>query len=152
MIAATTGSILVLMKKNSTSRVLRTGRSESANAHGVASSRTRIVDTMVANAEFATYGQMPLSNTALYCERVGEKNRCGVLVYAWTSVLKDVITIHRTGKKNTMPTIQPTTPRGRLLPRFFRGVTRRGAALARPASAVLMSALVMPPAPSRRTR
>ena len=32
MIAATTGSIFVLMKKNSTSRVLRTGRSDSANA------------------------------------------------------------------------------------------------------------------------
>src|SRR5882757_1960380 len=151
MIAATTGSILVL-KKNSTTRVLRTGRSESANAHGVASSRTRIVDTMVANAEFATYGQMPLENTALYSDRVGEKNRCGVLVYASDSVLKDVSTIHRTGKKNTMPTIQPTMPRGMLLPRFFLGATRRGAALARPASAVLMSALVMPPAPSRRTR
>src|SRR5277367_4086220 len=123
MIAATTGSILVLMKKNSTSRVLRTGRSDSANAHGTASSRTRIVDTMVANAEFATYGQMPLSNTALYCDRVGVKNRCGVLVYAWTSDLKDMSTIHKTGKKNTMPTTQPTTPRGMLLPRRFLGVT-----------------------------
>src|ERR1700691_300196 len=151
MIAATTGSILVLMKKNSTSRVLRTGRSESANAHGVASSRTRIVDTTVANAEFATYGQMPLENTALYSDRVGEKNRCGVLVYASDSVLKDVITIHRTGKKNTMPTIQPTMPRGRLLPRFFLRSTCRGG-VARPASAAATSALVMLPAPSRRTR
>ena len=50
-----------------------------------------------------------------------------MLVYAWASVLKDVITIHRTGKKNTMPTIQPTMPRGRLLPRFFfRGNVPRG--------------------------
>jgi DNA-directed RNA polymerase specialized sigma24 family protein len=107
----------------------------------------------VSNAEFATYGQMPLENTALYCDRVGEKNRCGVLVYAWASVLKDVSTIHRTGKKNTMPTIQPTMPRVMLLPRFFLGATRRGAALAMPASAVLMSALViMPPALFRRTR
>ncbi len=80
------------------------------------------------------------------------KNRWGVLVYAWTSDLKDVSTIHSTGKKNTMPTIQPTMPSGMLLVRLFLGVTRRGAALARPASVVLMSALVMPPAPSRRTR
>ena len=53
MIAATIGSILVLMKKNSTSRVFFTGRSDSANAHGVASSSTKIVDTIVAKAEFA---------------------------------------------------------------------------------------------------
>ena len=53
MIAATIGSILVLMKKNSTSRVFFTGRSDSANAHGVASSSTKNVDTIVANAEFA---------------------------------------------------------------------------------------------------
>ncbi len=80
MIAATTGSIFVLMKKNSTSRVLRTGRSDSANAQGVASSSTRIVDTTVANAEFATYGQMPLENTVRYWDSVGEKTMCGVLV------------------------------------------------------------------------
>src|SRR6201996_8217990 len=80
MIAASTGRILVLMKKNSTSRVFLTGRSESANAHGVARARTRIVDTMVANAELATYGHRPLENTALYCDNVGEKTMCGVLV------------------------------------------------------------------------
>src|SRR5580704_9811324 len=80
MIAATTGSIFVLMKKNSTSRVLRTGRSDSANAQGVASSRTRTVETTVANAEFATYGQRPLENTARYWDSVGENTMCGVLV------------------------------------------------------------------------
>jgi len=107
---------------------------------------------MVANAEFATYGQIPLENTVLYCDRVGEKTRLGVLVYAWASVLNDVSTIHSTGKKNTIPKIQPTMPTGMLLPRFFRGATRRGGAVPVPGSAVVMSALVMPPAPFRRTR
>ena len=115
MIAATTGSILVLMKKNSTSRVFLTGRSDSANAHGVASSSTRIVETIVANAELATYGHRPLANTALYCDSVGEKTMCGVLVYASASVLNEVSTIHSTGKKNTIPTTQPTMPQVRLL-------------------------------------
>ena len=80
MIAATMGSIFVLMKKNSTSRVFLTGRSDSANAHGVASARTRIVDTIVANAELATYGQMPLENTVLNCSSVGLKITVGVFV------------------------------------------------------------------------
>src|SRR5215471_11723217 len=106
MIAATIGSILVLMKKNSTSRVFFTARSDSANAQGVASSSTNNVDTIVANAEFARYGQMPLANTVLYCSRVGENTMCGVVVYACASVLKEVITIHRTGKKNRIPSSQ----------------------------------------------
>ena len=80
MMAATTGSIFVLMKKNSTSRVFLTGRKDRAKAHGVASSRTSSVDTMVANAELATYGHSPLEDTVLYCDRVGEKTTLGVLV------------------------------------------------------------------------
>ena len=54
MIAATTGSILVLMKKNSASWVLRTGCSDSANAAGMPSASTRTVDTTVANSEFSS--------------------------------------------------------------------------------------------------
>ena len=65
-IAATTGSILVLMKKNSASDVLRTGRSDSANAAGTPSSSTRIVDMPVANIEFSIAGPMPWSKTAVY--------------------------------------------------------------------------------------
>jgi hypothetical protein len=38
------------------------------------------VETTVANAEFAMYGQMPLENTARYWDSVGEKTMCGVLV------------------------------------------------------------------------
>ena len=64
-IAATIGSILVLMKKNSASCVLRTGRSDSANAAGMPSSSTRIVDMPVAKREFSMAGPMPWSNTAL---------------------------------------------------------------------------------------
>ena len=41
---------------------------------------TRIVDTIVANAELATYGQMPLENTVLYCSSVGLKITVGVFV------------------------------------------------------------------------
>ena len=35
---------------------------------------------MVANAELATYGHRPLSNTVRYWDSVGVKNRCGMLV------------------------------------------------------------------------
>ena len=65
-IAATTGNILVLMKKNNASDVLRTGRSDSANAAGTPSSSTRIVDMPVANTEFSMAGPIPWSNTAEY--------------------------------------------------------------------------------------
>lgn len=71
MIAATIGSIFVLMKKNRASFVLRTGRSDSANAAGTPSTSTRIVDMAVANAEFSSAVPMPLSRTALNWSRVG---------------------------------------------------------------------------------
>src|SRR6478735_2630838 len=51
-IAATIGSIFVLMKKNNASEVLRTGRSDNANAAGVPRSSTRSVETPVAHTEF----------------------------------------------------------------------------------------------------
>src|ERR1700722_7803124 len=156
MIAATTGSILVLMKKNSTSRVFLTGRSDSANAHGVASARTRIVETTVANAELATYGHSPLENTALYCDNVGEKMMWGVFVYASASVLNEVSTIHRTGKKNTIPTTQPTMPQVRLLlrrfrrgPVYFPGSAVSVAGVEKPA--VTSALAIMPPVRCRRT-
>ncbi len=77
-----------------------------------------------------------------------------MFVYAWASVLNDVITIHRTGKKNTIPTTQPTMPHVRLLPRrFLRGPVNSGAAVVAPGGAVMLSALViMPPVRCRRTR
>src|ERR1700749_470606 len=154
MIAATTGSILVLMKKNSTSRVFFTGRSDSANAQGVARASTRIVETMVANAELATYGHSPLENTALYCDRVGEKMMCGVLVYAPASVLNEVSTIHSTGKKNTIPTTQPTIPQVRLLLRRLARfpVYLAGSAVRVAGTAEISALVIMPPVRCRRTR
>jgi hypothetical protein len=65
-IAATTGSIFVLMKKNSASDVLRTGRSDNANAAGTPRSSTRMVDMPVANTEFSIAGPIPWSKTAEY--------------------------------------------------------------------------------------
>src|ERR1700744_5818668 len=154
MIAATTGSILVLMKKNSTSRVFLTGRSDSANAHGVASSRTRMVETIVAKAELATYGHRPLLKTALYWGNVGEKTMVGVVGYAPASVLNEVIPIHSTGKKNTIPTTQPTMPQVRLLlRRLARFPVYAAGSTVWVAGAAEMSALViMPPVRCRRTR
>ena len=75
--AATTGSILVEMKKNRTSWVFSTGRSDTANAAGVPRTSTRIVEIAVAPSEFARYGPMPASNTARNCSSVGVKNRVG---------------------------------------------------------------------------
>jgi sorbitol/mannitol transport system permease protein len=58
-IAATIGSIFVLMKKNNASWVLRTGRSDNANAAGVPSASTSSVETPVAQTEFSIAGPMP---------------------------------------------------------------------------------------------
>src|SRR6185312_4103612 len=118
-IAATIGSIFVLMKKNSPSCVLRTGRSDSANAAGVPSASTRTVEMTVAKMEFSIAGPMPCSNTALYWSSVGVKNSFGGLVAASLSCLKDVSTIQNTGKKNPSPTSQATTPHGLNLLVFF---------------------------------
>ena len=71
-IAATMGSILVLMKKNKASCVLRTGRSDNANAAGVPSSSTRMVEMPVAKTEFSIAGPMPLSKT---CRELIQRRR-----------------------------------------------------------------------------
>jgi hypothetical protein len=80
MIAATTGSILVLIKKNNASCVLRTGRSDSANAAGIPSARTTIVETVVANSEFSSAVPTPWLKTALNSSSVGTKKNFGVVV------------------------------------------------------------------------
>ena len=108
MIAATIGSILVLMKKNSASLVLRTGRSDSANAAGTPRSSTRIVDTIVANKEFNRGVAIPASKTSRNCCSVGSKKKVGGFVAASLSCLNDVSTIQSTGKKNPIARIQVT--------------------------------------------
>ncbi|SLA09647.1 Uncharacterised protein [Mycobacteroides abscessus subsp. abscessus] len=116
MIAATMGSIFVLMKKNRASLVLRTGRSDSAKAAGTPRSNTRIVETTVAHNEFSSGVPIPASNTLRNCCRVGVKKKVGGLVAASLSCLNAVNTIHNTGKKNPMASIQviavSTPPRG----------------------------------------
>lgn len=77
MIAATMGSIFVLMKKNSTSLVFFTGRSDSAKAAGTPSSRTSTVETIVAKAELSRAVPTPVSNTARNWSRVGVKKNFG---------------------------------------------------------------------------
>src|SRR3984885_10486541 len=107
-IAATTGSILVEMKKNSESRHLPTGRIDSAYAAGSASTSTTMVEPMVAIAECSMYGSMPLK-TSRNSLRVGLKVNLGGHVSAADSGLNAVITIHSTGMKKPMPTTQPST-------------------------------------------
>src|SRR5579859_5027554 len=94
-IAATTGSILVEMKKNSESRHPATGWIDSAYAAGSASTSTRIVETTVAIAECSMNGPIPLKTSRNWL-RVGLKVNCGGQVSAADSGLNAVITIHST--------------------------------------------------------
>ncbi len=112
MIAATIGSIFVLMKKNSASWVLRTGRSDNAKAAGTPSRSTNTVETMVANAELSSAVLAPVSKTDRNWSRVGVKKNFGGSEYASDSCLKAVSTIQNTGKKNPIPAIQAMTPHG----------------------------------------
>src|SRR5690606_6747478 len=97
---ATTGSILVEMKKNSTSLTFSTGRIDSAYAAGTPSSSTSSVDTPVAMAELATYVPLPPSITARNWSSVGAKNHVGGSDPGWFSCLNAVAAIQATGKKN----------------------------------------------------
>src|SRR3984957_8980782 len=107
-IAATTGSILVEMKKNSESRQPRTGRIDSAYAAGSASTSTTMVEPIVAIAECSMNGSIPL-NTMRNSLRVGLKVNFGGQVSAADSGLNAVITIHRIGMKKAIPATQPST-------------------------------------------
>src|SRR5258708_23067386 len=100
--AATTGSILVEMKKNSESRHFLTGRTDSAYAAGSASTRTRTVEPTVAIAECSMNGPIPLK-TSRNSLRVGLKVNCGGQVSAADSDLNAVITIHSTQLKKPTP-------------------------------------------------
>src|SRR4051794_29124540 len=97
------------MKKNSASVHFRTGRMDSAYAAGVASSTTRIVETMLAVSELSRYGVMLPANTSLYCVKVGLKIQVGGLLAATVSCLNPVSTIQITGKTNSRPTAQAST-------------------------------------------
>src|ERR1700751_1143114 len=108
-IAATIGSILVEMKKNSPSRQCLTGCTDRAYAAGTPSSSTNSVETVVAISEWVTYGPQP-ENTSRNWDSVGLKVNLGGQVSAADSGLNAVSTIHSTGRKNAMPTTQATIP------------------------------------------
>src|SRR5580693_9534126 len=108
-IAATMGSILVEMKKNSPSRQCLTGCTDRAYAAGTPSSRTKIVDPTVAISEWVTYGPQP-AKTRRNSASVGLKVNLGGQVSAADSGLNAVITIHSTGRKNAIPTTHATIP------------------------------------------
>src|SRR5688572_6393451 len=112
--AATTGIILVEMKKNNASLHLATGRNDSAYAAGVASATTRSVENTLAISEFSRNGVMLLSNTFLKCSRVGVKNQTGGLVVTSLACLRLVSSIQMTGKTKMIPAIQATTPQSAL--------------------------------------
>src|SRR5258708_738266 len=112
-IAATIGSILVEMKKNSPSCHRFTGRTDSPYAAGSARISTRAVETSVAIAGWVIYGPMPL-NTIRNSDSVGLKVNFGGHVSAADSGLNAVTTIHGTGRKMTSPITHapPLSPTG----------------------------------------
>src|SRR6266576_6095111 len=133
-IAATIGSILVEMKKNSPSRQCGTGCTDRAYAAGTPSASTSTVDTVVAISEWVTYGPQP-ENTSRNCASVGLNTNLGGQVCAADSGLNAVSTIHSTGRKNAIPTTQARTPQPTcpLISRNFCGAgsrARSGSALA----------------------
>src|SRR6266567_7245801 len=107
-IAATIGSIFVELKKNIPSRQCLTGRTDNAYAAGTASNSTRTVEPSVAMIEWARKGPMPVM-ASRNSDRVGVKMNFGGQVSAADSGLNAVITIHRTGMKNTIAAAQART-------------------------------------------
>src|ERR1700751_1965198 len=85
-IAATIGSILVEMKKNSPSRQCGTGCTDRAYAAGTPSASTSRVETVVAISEGVTNGPQP-EKTRRNCARVGVKMNLGGQVWAADSGL-----------------------------------------------------------------
>src|SRR5690242_19288931 len=98
-IAPATGSIFVEMKKNRESFQPRTGAIDNAYAAGRPSSSTSAVDTTTMMTECSKYGT-PLDHALEKFSKVGLKTNVGGSVAASASVLKPVMNIHSTGKKN----------------------------------------------------
>src|SRR5215831_12573793 len=97
------------MKKNSTSRDLLTGLMASAYAAGRPSTSTNSVEPMLAIAELMKNGGKSPDSTSWNSDRVGAKKIVGGELAACGSVLRPSSHIHRTGKKKTNTTNQPTT-------------------------------------------
>src|SRR5215467_4132203 len=97
------------MKKNSTSRDLLTGLMASAYAAGRPSTRTSSVEPRLAIAELMKNGGKSPDSTSWNSASVGTKKIVGGELAACGSVLRPSSHIHRTGKKKTNTTNQPTT-------------------------------------------
>src|SRR3954454_362271 len=128
-IEATTGRNFVEMKKKSTSRHAWTGLTARAYAAGIASARTMTVERTTITAELANASPndsrpAALLVTSWYRSSVGWKKSLG-LVFASCSLLNEFSTTKKTGKKNTSPTSQASTPNEPLTQR--RSPTTRGA-------------------------
>src|SRR5690349_10223246 len=97
------------MKKNSMSWVLLTGLMASAYAAGRPRTRTSSVETRLAIAELMKKGGKSPESTSWNVDSVGTKKTVGGELAACGSVFNASSHIHRTGKKNTKTTSQPTT-------------------------------------------
>src|SRR3954452_5446379 len=101
---ATTGSIFVDRKKNSTSVHLRTGRIDSAYAAGMDSASTRIVEMTLADSELISggHGLAPVAppKKFAYPWNVSGARNDGGLVAASVSLCSEVSSIHSTGATN----------------------------------------------------
>src|SRR3954471_4010033 len=127
-IEATTGRNFVEMKKKSTSRHAWTGLTARAYAAGIASARTMTVERTTITAELANASPndsrpAALLVTSWYRSSVGWKKSLG-LVFASCSLLNELSTIQKTGKKKIRPVIQATSPNEKFTQR--RSPTTRG--------------------------
>src|ERR1700730_4323495 len=106
---AAKGRNRVEMKKNSTSCVRLTGLMASAYAAGSPRTRTRNVEPTLAIAELMKKGGKSPDITVWNSSSVGTKKIVGGELAACGSVFSASSHIHRTGKKKTNTTNQPTT-------------------------------------------
>src|SRR3989475_8934166 len=111
---AANGRKRVEMKKKRKSWVLLTGLMASAYAAGSPRTSTRKVETMLAIAELMKNGGKSPDSTSWNSARVGTKKIVGGELAACGSVLKASSHIHKTGKKKTNTTSQPTTDHNNL--------------------------------------
>src|SRR5438309_4563263 len=97
------------MKKKSASCVRFTGLIDNAYAAGRPRISTNRVDPMLAIAELMKNGGKSPNSTSWNSARVGTKKIVGGELAACGSVLKASSHIHKTEKKKTNTTSQPTT-------------------------------------------
>src|SRR5229473_5127988 len=120
---AAKGRKRVEMKKNSTSCVRLTGLIARAYAAGSPRIKTSSVEPMLATAELMKNGGKSPDSTSWNSARVGTNRIVGGELAACGSVLRLSSHIHRTGKKKTNTTSQPTTDHRTFEVGNWRGAT-----------------------------